>query len=103
MQFSHFCCLQELKRGVDTCMTATQKRTAAEQADHEFEMKDNRRARGEAKQWDSFCKKSDEAEHLIGELNRDGKTVYYINLRSGKPKEGGRIDLIEYLIRNQYV
>lgn len=46
---------------------------------------------------------------LIGELCREGKTVYYINLRdckgniNGKTKEGDEFDLTKYLIRNGYV
>ncbi len=40
---------------------------------------------------------------FLGQLNRDGKTVYYINLRNGKSKEGHPTLLIDYLIRNQYV
>lgn len=50
-----------------------------------------------------------QAEALIGELCREGKTVYYINLTTrtgqytGKTKEGSRSDLIAYLIRNKYV
>jgi len=40
---------------------------------------------------------------LVGQLNRDGKTVFYINLRNGKTKEGNPSDLIDYLFRNSYV
>ena len=40
---------------------------------------------------------------FLGELNRDGRTIYYINLRNGKTKEGHPTILINYLIRNQYV
>lgn len=47
------------------------------------------------------------AEPLIGELLRDGATVYYINLtplRAGRVKESTRYyELIDYLIRNKYV
>ncbi|MFN4266387.1 MAG: hypothetical protein ACK4F8_11655 [Aquabacterium sp.] len=50
------------------------------------------------------------AEPLVGELCREGKTVYYINLTdrqgrlTGKTKEGGTVyELITYLIRNKYV
>lgn len=49
------------------------------------------------------------AEALVGKLIRDGKEVYYINLRTrdgrltGKTLEGSRFDLVNYLIRNRYV
>jgi hypothetical protein len=51
-----------------------------------------------------------ECEPLIGQLCREGKTVYYVNIRSktgaytGKTKESAsRMELIDYLIRNKYV
>jgi hypothetical protein len=40
---------------------------------------------------------------FIGQLNRNGQTVHYINLRNGKTKEGHPSTLIDYLFRNQYV
>lgn len=50
------------------------------------------------------------ALELVGELCREGKTVYYINIKNsagrntGKTKESAnRWDLVEYLIRNKYV
>jgi hypothetical protein len=54
-------------------------------------------------------KKEAAAETLIGEINRNGKTVSYINQidRSGrftgKTIEGSKIELVEYCIRNNYV
>ena len=50
-----------------------------------------------------------ERSGLIGEIIRNGKTVYYINLSdrngkmTGKTKEGDKFDLAQYLIRNRYV
>ena len=44
---------------------------------------------------------------LIGELCREGKTVYYINLQpyeKGKIKESyNQHDLVEYLVKHGYV
>lgn len=46
---------------------------------------------------------------LIGDLVREGRTVYYINILSrdgrftGKTKEGTYGELSDYLIRNRYV
>ena len=39
----------------------------------------------------------------IGQLNRDGHAVHYINLRNGKTKEGHPSTLIDYLFLNGYV
>lgn len=50
-----------------------------------------------------YLDRVDKAHALIGELMRDGQTVYYINLRNGKIKEGKFFDLSDYLIRNRYV
>jgi hypothetical protein len=49
------------------------------------------------------------AEALVGELCREGVTVFYVNLKdrkgrfTGKTREGSLGDLIRYLIRNGYV
>jgi hypothetical protein len=40
---------------------------------------------------------------FIGQLCRDGKTVFYINLRNGKTKEGHPAILTDFLFRNGYV
>lgn len=50
-----------------------------------------------------YLDKVDRAHALIGELCREGKTVYYINLRNGKTREGQHAELSEFLIRNRYV
>ena len=53
--------------------------------------------------------KENAAESLIGEINRDGKTVSYINQIdwsgrfTGKTIEGSRINLVSYCIKNKYV
>lgn len=64
---------------------------------------------------DRFLDKIERAEReiekrgLIGELIRNGKTIYYINLLTrdglftGKTREGIEGDLIAYMIRNHYV
>lgn len=45
----------------------------------------------------------DAAEKFIGELVREGRTVYYICPPGGKYREGSRVELIQFLIRNRYV
>jgi hypothetical protein len=69
-----------------------------------------RRTHAENRYLDRLEKKERAAEHLIGELCREGKTIYYINLRdrqnrlTGKIKESASaIALIDYLIRNDYI
>ena len=43
------------------------------------------------------------ADSRIGELCRDGETVCYIFPAGGKYREGSRIELTNFLIRNKYV
>ena len=54
---------------------------------------------------DRFLDKMEKAQTLIGELCREGKTVYYVNIRGnkGKIREGAQHELIDFLIRNRYV
>lgn len=43
-------------------------------------------------------------EPLIGELERDGRTVYYITDCRGKIRESDSFyELVDFLIRNKYV
>lgn len=54
-------------------------------------------------------KKEAAAEMLIGEINRNGKTVSYINQIdrngrfTGKTIEASKMELVRYCIRNNYV
>jgi hypothetical protein len=60
----------------------------------------------DARRVDRYLKKLDAAAALVGELVRNGKTVFYINLRpfsKGKTMEGTHHELVEFLIRNRYV
>jgi hypothetical protein len=49
-----------------------------------------------------LAKREGEAEEQIGELTRDGKTVFYVWPAGGKYREGSRVELVSYLIRNKY-
>ncbi|MGQ3054729.1 MAG: hypothetical protein ACT6S0_23325 [Roseateles sp.] len=42
------------------------------------------------------------AERQIGELVREGRQLLYIWPQGGKYREGTRIDLVAFLIRNHY-
>jgi len=81
----------------------TARRTINEQAEHEFEIKNNRRVRNEDRAWNRYCVQADKAESMIGELVRDGKAVFYVFPAGGKYREGSKIDLTDFLIRNGYV
>ena len=63
-----------------------------------------RRSRADDKAYTKLVKQMDAAELLIGELMREGKTVYYIN-RGGRKnyREGTKSELIDFLISNKYV
>ena len=69
----------------------------------------NRRIAAEDRYMDRIEKKEAAAENLIGEINRDGKTVSYINQIdrngrfTGKAIEGSRANLVSYCIKNKYV
>lgn len=67
------------------------------------EKKESRRIQNEIRSLDKLYKLSECAEKMIGQLIRDGKTAYYIWPTSGKYKEGDKSDLINFLIRNNYV
>jgi hypothetical protein len=73
-----------------------------EKAEREFEIKDNLRARNESKAWDRFCRRSDQAETMIGEIIKNGETVFYVWPAGGKYREGSKAELIEFLLRNNY-
>jgi hypothetical protein len=47
-------------------------------------------------------RRENQAEAMIGELCRSGRTVYYVCPAGGKYKEGSRQDLIAYLLRKGY-
>lgn len=69
----------------------------------------SRRIAAEDRYINRIEKKEAAAETLIGEINKNGKTVSYINQidRSGrftgKTIEGSRMELVQYCIRNNYV
>jgi len=65
----------------------------------------NRRMANEARMmrnWDALSAREDRAEEMLGQLMRDGKTVYYVSPVGGKYREGGRLELIAFLVRNNY-
>lgn len=75
-----------------------------------LEAKHTRRLKAEDRYLTRLEAKEAKAEALVGELVRNGETVYYINLsdRAGRPtgktlENASSYPLVEYLIRNHYV
>lgn len=65
----------------------------------------NRRMANQARaldNWDELSKREDKAEEMIGQLQREGKTVFYVWPQGGKYREGSRLELIAFLVRNNY-
>ena len=50
-----------------------------------------------------YLAKVEKAEALLGELVRDGKTVYYYYPVGGRYREGSYGEMTDFLIRNRYV
>lgn len=74
-------------------------------SDRQVEVNHNRRMANQARalaKWDGLGKREDKAEQMIGELCRDGKKVLYVYPAGGKYREGSRLELIAFLIRNNY-
>lgn len=63
-----------------------------------------RRMKAEDRYLAKFEKQEAAAEKMIGELVRNGETVYYVFPQGGKYRESVRYyDLVLFLIRNRYV
>jgi len=69
--------------------------------DREAATRHARRVRSDDRAWSRFCARSDRAEVMIGELVREGRAVYYIFL-GRKYREGSRVELIDFILRNNY-
>lgn len=69
-----------------------------------YDSREKRRFKAEDRAYDRMTAETDNCEYLIGELCREGNTVYYIFTRSGKTKEFiSKVEAQDYLIRNGYV
>lgn len=78
--------------------------------EQDLDTRDLRRLRAEHRYLVKLERLERKCEPLIGELCRQGATVYYINLANraghltGKTKErASYFELVNYLIRNHYV
>lgn len=65
----------------------------------------SRRLKAEDRYLGRLERKEAEAAKMVGQLNRDGKTVYYIYPTSTNVyrESTQEYDLIQFLIRNKYV
>lgn len=64
--------------------------------------KESRRFAAEDRYLARIERREDEAEQMVGKLIRDGKEVFYVYPQGGKYREGSRLELIAFLIRNNY-
>lgn len=62
-----------------------------------------RRNARDADRFDRWCLAAERAEPLIGELVRDGRSVFYTYPPGGKYREGSKAELIDWLVRYRYV
>jgi hypothetical protein len=70
--------------------------------DQQLDAKQSRRMTAQDRYLTRREKREAVAETMIGELCKEGKTVYYVWPQGGKYREGDRYDLIAFLIRNKY-
>jgi hypothetical protein len=71
--------------------------------DEKFERKLSRKIAADAAAGDRAAALFDRAWDHVGELNRDGRPVFYIFPVGGKYREGSRAELADFLVRNGYV
>ena len=87
----------------------TPRKNALRDDDASLDRRVNAMLRRDAKAFKRQASREDAADCLIGELCREGAVIFYVNLRdrsgrpTGKTKEGTRLNLVAYLIRNRYV
>ncbi|WP_368929292.1 hypothetical protein [Alcaligenes faecalis] len=68
----------------------------------QLEASQKRRMASEARMLDRLERRETAADKQIGELMREGKTVYYVWPQGGRYREGTRTELIGFLLRNNY-
>lgn len=70
--------------------------------EQQLEARHNRRMANEARFLERIEKRERAAEEMIGELCREGRTVFYVWPQGGRYREGSWGELIGFLIRNNY-
>lgn len=77
--------------------------TARMTLDQRLESRDAARQRRECKAHERLVAREDKADRMVGELVRDGRVVCYVYPAGGKYREGTRVELVQFLVRNNYV
>lgn len=70
--------------------------------EQQLEANQSRRMAAQDKFIGRIEQRENDAEQMIGELCRNGKPVFYTFPLGGKYREGKRLNLVAYLIRNNY-
>jgi hypothetical protein len=70
--------------------------------DAHLDARQSRRMHAEHRYLVRIERREAQAQKMIGELMREGKTVYYVAPIGGRYCEGTQADLINFLIRNNY-
>ena len=68
----------------------------------QLEGNQNRRMASQSRFLNNIDSREENAEKMLAELLRDGKTIYYVWPQGGRYREGGRLELVAFLIRNNY-
>jgi hypothetical protein len=75
-----------------------------ESIEKELDAREKRRFKADERAHEMMERQMENCEYLIGELCREGMTIYYVITKAGKVKEfSGRVEACDYLIRNSYV
>jgi hypothetical protein len=72
------------------------------QIEQQLEARQTRRMKAEGHMLDRMERREKAAEAMIGELRRDGQTIYYVWPQGGKYREGSFGELVNFLTRNRY-
>ncbi|OCJ11481.1 hypothetical protein A6U87_27455 [Rhizobium sp. AC44/96] len=72
------------------------------QIDQQLDARQTRRMKSERRFLERMERRELAAEAMIGELCREGRTVFYAWPQGGKYREGSRGELVSFLTRNRY-
>lgn len=67
-----------------------------------MEARDAARCKADDKAYAKLSARMDAAEAMIGQLVREDRTVHYVYPVGGRYREGSRMDMIDFLMRNHY-
>lgn len=70
-------------------------------ADERLDARVDARQRRDERAYHRAAAREEAAERQVGELCRDGRQVFYVMPAGGRYREGSRLELVAYLIRNR--